>query len=165
MKNDLNYEEDVEIDPDNLDVETLRQAGLFFKYSKNEADAKREHALSWENVKMTRARLVLEASEDKSIKNTTQLEAYYRDHPEHQKAKQDLIEAEYEMNIASAARFAIGQRKDMIENLTKLMIANYIAKPLEPRNLSQEAESYREKRTEDVRNRASEKLSRTRNRN
>jgi hypothetical protein len=160
--NNLNYEQDVEIDPNALDVECLRQASLFYQYSKNEAEAKRAHALAWEKVKVTRARLVLEAGEDKSLKNAQAVEAYYRDHDDHKEAKKELIEAEYQANIAGAACFAMRQKKDMLENLTRLALADYFARPSEPRDLPGEAEARKEGRQIRVREKAAEKLSRRR---
>jgi len=159
MEKELNYEQDVEIDPNALDVECLRQASLFYQYSKAEAEAKRNHQLAWENVKTTRARLILQVADDKSLKNAQAVEAYYRNHPDHQEAKMELTEAEYQMNLASAACFSMRQRKDMLENLTRLALADYFARPSEPRDLPSEA-AKREGQTDKVRNRASERLSR-----
>ena len=153
----LNYEQDVEIDPNALDVECLRQASLFYQYSRAEADAKRNHALAWENLKVVRSGLILNAGKEYS--NAQKVEAYYRDHPDHQEAKKELAEAEYQMNLASAACFSMRQRKDMLENLTRLALSDYFARPSEPRDLPNEA-AKRETRTEKVRDRASERLSR-----
>jgi hypothetical protein len=154
----MNYEEDIEIDPSALDVESLRQASLFYQYSKTEAEAKHKHQLIWENAKVIRSELILQAAEDKALKNAQAVEAYYRSHPKYKKAKEELIQAEYEQNIASAACFAMRQRKDMIENLTRLAMADYFARPSEPRDLAGESSKKREEQTERVRERAGSKL-------
>jgi hypothetical protein len=154
----MNYEDDINIDPSALDVESLRQASLFYQYSKAEAEAKHKHQLIWENAKVIRSELILQAAEDKALKNAQAVEAYYRSHPKYKKAKEELIQAEYEQNIASAACFAMRQRKDMIENLTRLAMADYFARPSEPRDLAGESNKKREEQTERVRERAGSKL-------
>jgi hypothetical protein len=154
----MNYEEDIEIDPSALDVESLRQASLFYQYSKAEAEAKNKHQLAWEKIKVIRSELILQAAEDKALKNAQAVEAYYRNHPKHIKAKEELMQAEYDQNIASAACFAMRQRKDMIENLTRLAMADYFARPSEPRDLAGESGKKREEQTERVRERAGSKL-------
>ena len=107
-----------------------------------------------------RLRLVLEAGEDKSLKNAQAVEAYYRNHDDHIQAKQEMIEAEYQANIAGAACFAMRQKKDMLENLSRLALADYFARPTEPRDLPGEAEKRKEGRQTAVREKAVEKLSR-----
>lgn len=145
---ELDIDRDLSIDPDNLDVECLRQPTLFARYAKKEAEAKRRYAQAWENVKVVRSELVLEAADDKTLKNATQQEAYYRDNKKHREAKKALVEAEYEMNMASAAVSALHQRKYTLENLAKLMAMEYFAKPAVPRDLSKEAKSFQEQREE-----------------
>jgi len=160
----MNYEEDIEIDPSALDVESLRQASLFYQYSKAEAEAKNKYQLAWEKIKVIRSELILQAAEDKTLKNAQAVEAYYRNHPKHIEAKEELIKAEYEQNIASAACFAMRQRKDMIENLTRLAMADYFARPSEPRDLAGESSKKREEQTVLAREKASGKLVRRRRR-
>jgi hypothetical protein len=154
----MNYEEDIEIDPSALDVESLRQASLFYQYSKLVSDLKRKHALAWENLKVIRSELILQAAEDKTLKNAQAVEAYYRVHPKHQEAKAGLIQAEFEMNTAQDACSSMRQRKDMIENLTRLAMADYFARPSEPRDLAGESSKKRGEQTERVRERAGSKL-------
>lgn len=156
----MNYEQDIEIDPSALDVESLRQASLFYQYSKAEADAKHKYNLAWENEKIIRSELTLQAAGDKELKNAAAVEAFFRAHPKHKEAKIEKMQAEYDMNIASAACFAMRQRKDMIENLTRLAMADYFARPSEPRDLVGESSKKRESQTERVRERAGEKLTR-----
>lgn len=155
----MNYEQDIEIDPNDLATESLRQASLFYQYSKQEADAKYKYQLAWENVKIIRAELTLQASGDKkAFPNAQAVEAYYRSHPKHKEAKTEMMQAEYDMNIATTACFSMRQKKDMIENLTRLALADYYARPSEPLILSGSANKMREEQTEKVRGRASEKL-------
>jgi len=162
---ELNLDKDLSIDPDALDVECLRQPTLFARYAKEEAKAKKAYADAWENAKVVRSELVLEAAEDKTLKNAALQEAYYRNHPKHQEAKKKLAEAEFNMNIASAAVSAMHQRKYGLDNLTKLLSMEYFARPASPRDLSAEAKSLQEQReeaTEDSRERASRRMRRER---
>lgn len=161
MSVELDIDRDLEIDPDALDVECLRQPTLFSRYAREEARAKKRHAEAWENVKVVRSELVLEAAGMKELKNASQQEAFYRDHPRHQEAKRQLAQAEFEMNMASAAVSSMYQRKYMLEKLVALGLADYFARPAVPRNLSQEAQSYqaqREEATEQSRGRAARRL-------
>jgi len=158
--NSNNYELDIEIDADELDVECLRQASLFGKYSQAEAKAKRHYALAYENVKVIRSDLIKLASGNKELGNAQKVEAFYRTHPKHIEAKKELIEAEYEMNIATSAVFAFNQRKSMLENLVKLAMSDYFARPSEPRNIKEELDKKRIRTETQVRSRAAEKLKR-----
>lgn len=160
---DLNYEEDMQIDPEALDVESLRQAPLFYKYSRNEAKAKKDFDLAWENVKVIRSQLIKQAADDKSLSNAAKLEAFYRDHPEHVAAKQALIEAEYEYNMASAATKAMYAKKGAIESLIKLALADYFARPSEPRDIRKEVDAA-EAKTKAAGERAAEKMTTRRKR-
>lgn len=159
---ELNYEEDLEINPDALDVECLRQPTLFYRYSAHEADCKRTLAEAHEDLKTIRSELIMEARQDKSIKNAQQLEAYYRTDPRYIKVKDKMIQAEYEANMASTAVWAFNTRKAQLENLVKLALADYFARPAEPRNLSEEVDKTkeREQATTEARSRAKSRMKR-----
>lgn len=161
---ELNFESDIEIDPDALDVEMLRHASLFYKYSKHEAEVKYNLALAQERVKTIRSELIKEAGLDKTIKNAQQTEAYYRNDIEYQKAKKEAIEAEYEANMAGAAVWAFNQRKITLENLVKLAAMDYFARPSEPRNLQSEVnkEKQKEERHNSRMDKASKRIGRRR---
>jgi len=140
---DTDYRDDLRIDPDALDVEWLNQAELFAKYSRMAAEAKKRAKKKAERVKVVRSELMIEAKKLGEVKTDKQAEAYYRTHPDHQDAKEELFEAELEADILDGAVFAFHQRKVALENLAKLVVANYFASPEAPRNLSEEAERLR----------------------
>ena len=156
----LDFNTDIEIDPSALDVELLRQATLFYKYSKHEAKMKKELAEAQEQVKTIRSELIRETADDKTIKNAQQTEAYYRNDPDYQEAKRKAVEAEYEANMAAAAVWAFNQRKVNLENLVKLALADYFARPNDPRDLQKEynKKNKREEDTKSSRIRARRKL-------
>lgn len=133
----MDYEREIEIDESQLDVEWLEQAGKFREASKYEAECKYELALAHENVKLVRSQLIKEVAEDKAYSNAVKIEAYYRTHPDHIKAKERFIEAEFQANLASGNTSAFRMRKDSLENLTRLVLADYFARPSEPRDLTE----------------------------
>lgn len=159
---ELNFEQDIAIDESALDVELLRQATLFYKYSKYETEKKNELAIAQETVKTIRSGLIREAGNDKTIKNAQQVEAFYRNDPEYQAAKEEALNAEYEANMATSAVWAFNGRKKDLENLIKLAAMDYFARPTEPRDLAKEADlvKQRDEKTKTSRARTKRKMSR-----
>lgn len=148
MKRDYerDYERDSSIDPDALDVEWMQQANLAYIYGKAKAEAKKAMDLAWEHVKVTRSRLIKIKKEDDPKATGPIVEAYYRDHPDHKKAKQDFIDAEYEYNMADVAAGVISyQKRTALEQAVKLAYINYFATPADPRNLAEEIAKKSEK--------------------
>lgn len=128
-KNELNYEADLEIDPDDLDNEWLRQPILYMKYAEAAAEARRRTGKAEEKIKVVRSKLITKAD------GTAQkIEAYYRTHPDHVEAKEELIEAQYQADVMSAAEKAFEHRKRALENLVRLEERGYFASPQQPKN-------------------------------
>jgi hypothetical protein len=145
---ELNYEEDVRIDEDSLDVECLDQAALALTYGKNWAELKRDVERAEEKLKIIRSELIREANEDpveccgKDKPNAADIEAFYRNDPRHKKAKEVLIEANYELSYGEIAKNEICYtRKAMLEALIRLHGQMYFAGPSVPRDLSFEAKN------------------------
>jgi len=135
---ELDFERDLQIDPDALDVEWLEQPGLYMRYCRASAQAQRKFKHAEQNVKVVRSQLIKEAEETLDGKPSAQkIEAYYRDHPRHKEAKEAAIQAEYEANLLQNAVFAFNQRKTSLEELVRLHGMSYFAGPTEPRNLSE----------------------------
>lgn len=150
----MSYEKDMYIDVTALDVEWTEQANLAMKYARLWADAKDEFDRADENVKLVRSELILMVNTDpekhlgKDVKLTDpKVEAFYRTHPKHQKAKERWLLAMKELNIVEVAKNEICfTRKAALENLVTLHGQGYFAGPKVPRNLKQEVEHYREAR-------------------
>jgi hypothetical protein len=141
----MNYEEDVRIDEDALDVECLDQASLAIEYGRIFAEAKRDVERAEEKLKVIRSELIKEANEDpveccdKEKPNAGDIEAYYRNHKRHKAAKDDLIDKNYEFTMAEIAKNEICYtRKAMLEALIRLHGQMYFAGPSVPRDLSYE---------------------------
>lgn len=143
----IDYEKDILIDPNALDVEWLNQASLAMKYGKHYARCKRNLTLAEEKVKVTRSELIDEANTDpitccgKEKPNAADIEAYYRNHKKHKAAKDEWLKASYELDIAEVAKSEISfSRKSALENLVRLVQIGYCAAPSAPRDLSFEAQ-------------------------
>lgn len=149
----LDYETDIKIDPDNVDVEFLNHADLFMKYSKESARLNANAKLAEERVKTIRTRLIKEAKETGVKITESTLETVYRLNPEYIEAKKIAIQAQYEADLGLVAVFAFQARKTSLENLVKLIGMQYCANPQEPRDLPEAAkrfEEMREQKTENI---------------
>lgn len=139
----IQYEEDVRIDPDALDVEWMKQAELMKKYTAHAADMKKEVDEAKERLEVGKARIEMNIRKDPekhglakvtegAIQSTILLQEEY------QKLVQAYTDAKYENDIAIAVVRAIDQKKTALENLVKLLSASYFAGPQAPRDLSRE---------------------------
>lgn len=142
---EFDFKKDVEINPNQLDVEWLRQPALYQKYSEACAEANDDLKRAEQRMKVIRSELILEASErgedvlGKGVKPTgPTIEAYYRNHKEHQDAKEEYFKAAKRAEMLTNALFALQQKKVALENLVRLLTSNYFASPSVPRDLSAE---------------------------
>ena len=118
---EYNYDEDVAIDPDNILEEWLELSSKFFNYAKAIADVEKEVQQIWEVKKVTKAKLVAEAKEN-GAKNDADREAYYRPHPDYQKATQDLINIQHERDLITAARDSFYRKEKGLEGASVIMM-------------------------------------------
>jgi len=143
MPEHLNYEEDIQIDCNALDVEWVQQPELMRKYSNYAADTRREVDNTKERLDVGKAKLELEVRQspeqfglekvtESAIQSTILLQQEY------QNLIKEYNDAKYENNVAEAAVRAVDQRKTALENLVRLLAASYFAGPQSPRDLSQE---------------------------
>jgi len=141
----MDYQKDIIIDPDSLDLEWLDQASLFMKYARGAAIARADLDQAKENLDVVRAGL------DKEIR--TNPEKFKIDKItetvvtntiigliEFQKANEKFLTCKFEVDISQAAVNAMNQRKDALENLVKLNGQSYFAGPKVPRDLSFEVQ-------------------------
>lgn len=140
---ELNYEEDMRINQDALDVEWLNQPGLMHKYTSHSAMMKRLVDETKERLETQKALLDVEIRTDPSshglgkitegaIQSTILLDMRY------QQASQAYIDAKFEYDMSVAAVRAMDQRKTALEELGRLLNLSYFAGPQIPRDLSQE---------------------------
>ena len=126
---DLNYEKDLEIDLDDLHTAWVKQDILMMRYGREAAKAKEAMQLAHEKVKLVRSDLIKKKKAANPSATGQQIEAYYRLHKRHRKAKKTLINAEYENDLLQAAVTALHHKKSALENLVKLHGQQYFSKP------------------------------------
>jgi len=164
---EINYEKDMEIDPNALDVEILNQTELGFAYCKQLATARYTLQLVEEKVKTVRSELIKKANETPAIMGTgikptaPNIEAFYRTNSAYKLVKTEWIDAKYECDMAEMAQQQIcWGRKKSLESLISLHGQQYFAGPEVPRNLSLE-DSITKKECKDVANKVAKKIKRS----
>lgn len=146
MRKNLNYEKDLRIDENALDLEFLDQASLAMRYGENLADAEKELFYAKERLAVKEADLTKRANSKPDtllgagVKPTgDNVKSFVKMHKEYRELQEELIEAQYEYNMAKIAYDEISRtRKTALENLVKLHGQNYFAGPKVPRDLHKE---------------------------
>jgi len=141
----MNYEEDITIDPDGLDVEWLRQATLMMRYAQLSAKARRTLDLAKERLELVKAQLDSEIRTNPEKYGLTKVTegavaSTIITHDKYKDASDALIEAQFQVNITFGVVKAIDGKKEALENLVKLNGQQYFAGPKSPRDLSLEAQ-------------------------
>jgi len=163
----MNYEEDVKIDPSQLDVEWLEQSRLMVKYTKLQAVIQRDEDTAKEKLEFVSAELDqkirknpekfgIDKITENVIKNTILL------NDEYSQVNTEYIDAKFENNTAKGAVRAVDTKKTALENLVKLHGQQYFAGPRSPRDISQEWEKHEQQKRVD--SKIGKKLNRTRTR-
>jgi hypothetical protein len=148
----MNYEQDIKIDPDNLDVEWLNQPSLFMQYSKHLAQMRKEVDESRQDLDIKKAevdRKIRENPEAYGIEGKVTegaIQSAILTEEEFQDAQKKYLEVKYEMDMAQGAVNAFNQRKEALENLVKLHGMSYFAGPQMPRDLSFEATKFEDQK-------------------
>jgi len=143
MKNSNDYELDLAIDEMALDLEWLEQPSLMLKYTTKAAKARRNLDRIKEKLSVVKAQVEKEIRADpeefeivkvteSAIMSTVLL------HDSYQEAMKELIDAQYEYQVVQGAVQAVDQRKQALENMTRLLGLQYYAGPKVPRELSYE---------------------------
>lgn len=152
---ELDYEQDLKINPEELDIEWLDQPQTFMRYAEAAANAR---------LKMDRAKEhldVIRAETDSRIRSNPNrfniegkvtegaISAAILQQQDYQDVQDQFNEAHHNYNIMQAAVKAFDQRKTALENLVRLQGQNYFSSPIEPRDLGSEynAKKRREERT------------------
>lgn len=163
----MNYEQDVEIDENALDIEWLDQASLAIKYGRNWAECKQKFTQAEEKIKLVRSELMRDVNDDPDgclgdgVKPTgPNIESYYRNHKNHIAAKDEWVKLGFEMNVAEIAYKEISYaRKAALENLVKLHGQQYFAGPTVPRDIAEERQMKQNKVNSGIKSR----MTRTKN--
>jgi ethanolamine utilization cobalamin adenosyltransferase len=142
----MDYQNDIRIDENALDVEWLQQASLTFEYGLYQAKCKKICDKKKEALDLVRADLdkaIRKSPEKYGIEKVTEtaVSSAILQQEEYQEANYELIDARYELDIASGALRALQDKKSALENLVKLQAQNYFAGPSIPRDLNKEWEN------------------------
>jgi len=143
------YSKDAAIDESALDVELLRLPELTLKYGRIYAEWQKEVSRLEEEIKTKRSELIMEVNEDpeatvgKAKPNGADIEAYYRVDPEYKELKSELLEAQYETNMAEIAYKEISYvKKGSLSDLVKLHGQSYFAGPSMPKNIKKSRKEF-----------------------
>ena len=146
----LNYEQDLHIDETALDLEWLGQAQLMLKYTEASASARREVDRLKELLNVKRAELDntirshpdsynIDKITETVISNTIIMQSSYKS------LQTLLIDAQYEWQMMQGAVSAVEQRKQALENMSRLLGLQYFAGPKAPRDLPHEVRQAQQK--------------------
>jgi hypothetical protein len=150
---EIDYDKDVQIDPDALDIEWLSQSALMMRYAKAAAEARRQVDLAKERLDIVKADLdrkirsnpeefgIVKPTES-GVANTILLQ------PAYMAASKEFIDAKYEAEMTRGAVGAIDSRKNALENLVRLFGQLYFAGPKGPRDLSREWQEEQQRRVD-----------------
>lgn len=150
---EINFERDMKIDEQALDVEWLKQTELAHLYNQHYAQCCKDLQIAQEEVKTIRSSLIRKANAfpekccGKPKPTDGDKEAYYRNHKKYKSLKQKAIDLEYEQNMAYLGKSEINYtRKAALEQLVVLLGQNYFAGPRAPRNLTKERKKVEKER-------------------
>jgi hypothetical protein len=139
----LNYEKDITIEPDALDIEFIRQSRIYMKYAELLAEAEKDMRDKKNALEYISSVISKETREDKTIKDritdsliTSRIELDER----YRVATAALSQALYQKDILSGVIKALEHKKTGLENAVKMWIGGYFAGPKVPRNLKKEME-------------------------
>jgi len=136
------FQDDLVIDPNELDVQAAKQGELFFKWAEKAALAKAK-------VDETKLRLEVCAAEVSSkvrtdpgkygLSKVTEagVETAVKESSEYREAYEDWIKARANSGLLDKAVEAMEQKKRMIEVLITLHGQSYFAGPAVPRNIAE----------------------------
>jgi len=152
-KYDLDPETDVSINPEELDVEWLRQPQLMLRYSRACDQAAKDAADVKNKLEVTRAEMATEVRKDPAaygidtgkaptvdqVNNAVLLSVQY------QAVEAELSEANHAHKMLSSAVRAIDMKKSALENAVRMATLGYFATPQSPRETSELARLIEEK--------------------
>lgn len=135
------YNQDLFIDIDQLEVEWLNQPHRYMKYAKLCVDAEKEKQEGKQFLDLKKAELdgvIRNNLKEQGIKVTeTQVVSQVLQHDDYLEAEDNYNKKCYDYNILKVAVESFHQRKTALENLVKLALAEWFSAPIEPRSLQE----------------------------
>ena len=132
METEMIYDE-IRVDKNNLDEEWERQSRTSFDFGRDLADARKEMADKKRLMDLALADamdFILQNYEDYGLsKQQSNSSTFVRNaalkNEEYQKAYEDFIKSEHDVNVLQAASYAMLDKKMALEYLTRLFLADY----------------------------------------
>jgi len=131
----LSFEEDLNMDLDNLHEEWRTHASTRYKYASEVSYLDRVLKKVGEELATVKARLIQECKSQNAKATVQQIDAFCIENETHIAVKEKQIDAEYELNMAKNALKAFDDRKNALENEVKLWSGNYFSSPTEERQI------------------------------
>ncbi len=140
-------EHDREIDPEQLDVEIVKQPDIFLYWSEKYVTARSRRDRAEMQLELTKARLDGECREQPELfglKKVTEgaVKAAIECHQDVEDDENKVIEAKEDVNLLEKIVTALDQKKRMLELLVTLHGQQFFAGPSVPRNLSEQWKKY-----------------------
>lgn len=135
---ELDYEKDLEIDPENLDVEWVEQPSLYMMYAKAFSDACKTRDFAKERRDIYKAKFAdsLRKTQDKI--SEARIESEVSKDKEYLDLQKKRLNAEYEVSLLQGALYALDHKKRALEKLVDLSNREYFSSPKLGRNLGDE---------------------------
>jgi len=136
---------DLEIDRNRLDDEWVDQPKLYKNAAENTANARLEYNRAKAELEIAKAEIDREVRKNperfglSKVTETTVASAVSL-HPRCKEAMDALITMKHELDVAEALVSALDHRKKALEDLVKLFLADYFAKPRAPQGAQEEVE-------------------------
>lgn len=142
----MDYENEIRIEEDALDLEWLNQPSLMLSVTREQAQTMEVEDRAKENLELVKAELDMEIRSDPDAFGITKLteatvSAAILASEKYQEASDRYLNAKFENKVAIGAVKAFEQRKDALENLVKLHGQQYFAGPSIPLNISRDAKN------------------------
>lgn len=130
----MGYKEDISINQNKLEDELINQPFLYMQYAENHAQYVQKKSHLEEYIRVLKAQLFSEAKEDwRSIwgrkPTETEVKSWIETNDKLCKAKDELIQMEYRVNIYGSILQALLQRKSILSSLVQMKISGIYSTP------------------------------------
>lgn len=147
------FERDLQIDIENLDVEATLQPELFFKYATMAKEARENFDMAKMGLSVIEAELARKVREEPRAFGVAKItEASIKEavlvHPRYRAAYENMVQTKSEADLLNKAQEAMDQRKRMLELLVQLHGREYFAGPSVPHTPEQFWKGIKDKRGE-----------------
>lgn len=148
----LNVGEDLEINPDSLDIQWAELPMLIYKYGQALAKAEQRARDLDEKVKTVRSELIIEITDDPSsfgLDKATKdvVEACFRKQKEYIKVKKAHSAAQLEADSLRNVTFCLSAKRASLESLTRLLSMEYFSSNTDGGYLSEKLQTRKQARS------------------